>query len=107
MGERENFSVECQLINTEGGVERDHHYLVPLMSGETHPQLLTTAIVCLPDICCTSPSTGREPSIYPDADRIPRENWGLRHESPGRCLLDVTRRRACMARVGKGAHLGS
>ena len=23
MGERENFSVECQLINTEGGVERD------------------------------------------------------------------------------------
>ena len=107
MGERENFSVECQLINTEGGVERDHHYLVPLMSGETHPQLLTTAIVCLPDICCTSPSTGREPSIYPEADRIPRENWGLRHESPGRCLLDVTRRRACMARVGKGAHLGS
>ena len=51
MGKRENFRVECQVINRKGGVERGRHYLVPLMvdvSGETHLQILTEAVVCLP-----------------------------------------------------------
>ena len=83
MGKRENFRVECQVINREGGVERDRHYLVPLMvdvSGETHPQILTEASVCLPILDEDSVSVSNS-----------KGNWGLRREKPGRCPLDVGR----------------